>query len=119
MDYNTFGAGKLKHRVTIREWQDLPDVGFGATPSYSNGNQVWAAHMPMGAGTILASQQIGEKITDRFVVRWRRNVIEARLISMRHVVEKDGIRYRVKSSSPLDGGQDFVVIDTEMLGPIA
>ncbi len=118
MDVNDFDAGKLRHLVTIKEWQDLPDVGFAITPSYSAAQRVWAAHMPMGAAAMAASQQIGEKITDRFVVRWRRNVIEARLITVRHVVEKDGLRYRVKGAAPLGGNHDFVVIDTEMLGAI-
>jgi len=118
MDAKDFDAGKLNRLVTIKLWSDIPDNDFAITPTYDAGHKVFAAHMPVGTATMAATMQIGEKVTDKFVVRFRANVIEAHLITNNHVIEHSRLRYRVKGTSPLEGGREFVVIDTEMLGII-
>jgi SPP1 family predicted phage head-tail adaptor len=118
MDVKDFGSGKLNRLVTIKLWSDVPDAEFAITPTYDAGHKVFAAHLPVGTATMALAMQIGEKVTDKFVVRFRAGVIESHLITNNHVVEKNGLRYRVKGTSPLEGGREFVVIDTEMLGII-
>ena len=113
-------AGQLNRRIKIRKWTDVPDSGMPTTTeTYDEGITCWAKVEPVGSGVYYGSQQVGVLVTDRFVVRFRKNFVEAGLITGDHVVEYSGYRFHVKHTSEWEDSREFVLIETEKLGAIS
>lgn len=109
------GAGELNRRIAIMLQSDAPAVTFGLDTSYGTPLTVWAKHEPVGAGIFFGTQQVGEAVTDRFYVR-RFTGTTPEEVTVAHVVEFNGQRYRVRRASDLAGAKRITVIETEHLG---
>ena len=106
--------GQLNRRITIKDWQDVPNAAASIDRTMSNPLTVWAKHEPVGAGLYQDSMQINETITDRFYIRHRDNFV----VDKNKVIEYDGIRFRIRRGSDLGGMRRFIVIECEALGSI-
>lgn len=110
-------AGELNRRITIKSWQDMPAMGGGITQTFDAGTEVWAKREPVGNAIFFGTQQIEASVTDRFIVRYSAQVND-RTVTGEHVIECEGQRFRVKRASAMNGGKNFVVIETELLGNV-
>ena len=110
-------AGELNRRITIKKHQDMPAMGGGITETFDAGTDAWAKQEPVGNAIFFGTKQVEETVTDRFTIR-RTSVLTERTITGEHVVEGGGARYRVKRATALNGGNRFVVIETELLGNV-
>ncbi len=111
-------AGDLNRRVTLRKWQDVAAAGFGIDQTFDAGATVWASVEPVGSAIFWGTQQVGNGVTHRIIVR-RTAAINEVTITGEHVAEYAGLRYRVKRASDLNGARRFVVLEVEALGAIA
>lgn len=114
---NEPSAGELKSRILIKGWQDMPAMGGGITPTYDAGTPAWAKRESVGNAIYFGTAQVGEGVTDRFIIR-RSSLLTERTITIEHVVEHDGQRFRVKRTSMLNGEKKFVVIEVGVLGDV-
>lgn len=110
-------AGDLNRRIVIKRWQDMPAMGGGITQIDTLVGEVWAKHEPVGNALFFGTAQVGENITDRFILR-RSATLTERTITAEHVIEWDGQRYRVRRASDLNDARRFVMIETENLGNV-
>lgn len=110
-------TGELNRRITIKAWQDTPAMGGGITQTFDAGQSVWAKREPVGNAIFFGTKQLEETVTDRFIIR-RTSLLTERTITGEHVIEGEGQRFRVKRVSAMNGGRDFVVIETELLGNV-
>ena len=111
------GIGELDKLVKIRTWSDTP-AGFGLQQNFGDDQDVWARIDPAGSALFYGTQQITPGVTDRLAT-WRTSTVNARSVTGQHVVEHDGMRYRVKRVTDINGRQDYVLMDLELLGVIA
>jgi len=110
-------AGELNRRILIKKRQDMPAMGGGISQTYDAGVQMWAKHVPVGTAIFFGTKQVGEDLTDRFIVR-RTSTLNEKTITGEHVVEWDGQRYRVKRASDLEDARTFIMLETENLGSV-
>lgn len=107
----------MTFRATIKGWQDMPAMGGGISQTFDAGQPAWAKREPLGNAVFFGTKQVGEDITDRFIIR-RTSLLTDRTITGEHVIEGEGQRFRVKRVSAMDGGRKFVVIETELIGNV-
>jgi head-tail adaptor len=110
--------GTLTRRVVIRRWQDMPDAGFGIEQEFDPGIPAWASIVPVGATIFYGAKQTGEGVTHRVTIRRRPGLTETE-ITGEHVVDAEGLRYRVRRASAWQGEGEAVLLDVELLGKIA
>ncbi|MFC4431419.1 head-tail adaptor protein [Cupriavidus respiraculi] len=111
-------AGKLNRRVLIRRWQDQPDTGFAIEQEFGPGIPAWASIVPVGAAIFYGAKQTGEGVTHRVTIRRRPGLTETE-ITGEHVVDAEGLRYRVRRASAWQGEREAVLLDVELLAKIA
>lgn len=107
--------GALKYYVKLRKQTDIPAMGGTINPTFEDVADVWADHEPVGNAIFYGTKQVGEDVTDRFVIR-RNSAINERTLTSSHVIEHEGQRYRIKRASDLRGEHRFVMLETEGLG---
>lgn len=110
--------GEFDRLVQIRKWTDAASAGFGITQAFDAGEPAWARIEPAGTALFYGTQQIEPGMTHRLAT-WRTSTINALLITRDHVVEHEGMRYRVRRVTDMAGRKDFCVMDLEQLGVIA
>lgn len=108
-------VGDLRRRAAIKRWQDMPAMGTGITQSDTLIATVWAMVEPVGSAIFFGTKQVGEDVTHRIIIR-RSTTLNEKLITGEHVVESDGLRYRVKRASDLNDARRFVMLEVEALG---
>lgn len=109
--------GELDRLVKIRKWSDAASAAFAIDQSFDAGEDAWARIDPAGTALFYGTTQIEPGMTHRLAT-WRTSTINAKLITRDHVVEHDGLRYRVRRATDLAGRQDWCVLDLEQLGAI-
>lgn len=110
-------AGEINRRISIKRRQDMPAMGGSITPTDTLVSDAWAKHEPVGNALFFGTKQVGEDITDRFIIR-RSALLTERTITAEHIIEWDGQRYRVRRASDLNDARCFVMIETENLGNV-
>ena len=111
--------GELDSLVKIRRWTDTASTsGFGIAQSFDAGLDAWARIEPAGSALFYGTEQITPGMTHRLAT-WRTSAVNALAITGQHVVEHQGMRYRVRRVTDINGRTDFVLIDLEQLGAIA
>lgn len=110
-------VGELNDRVKIREWQDVPGFGSSIEKTFDAGVNVWAKIVPTGTAIYIGSMQVDSSITHQMFVRYS-PAINERTVTANHVVECDGLRYRVKRANRFKGQKVWLFIETELLGHI-
>jgi SPP1 family predicted phage head-tail adaptor len=110
-------ACELNRRIKIREQADLPAMGGTVTQNFTDLADVWAKHQPVGNAIYFGTKQVGESVTDRFIIR-RSLTVNERTVTANHVVEYDGQRYRVKRAADINGEKRFVMLEVENLGNV-
>lgn len=109
--------GDLDRTVIVKRWQDMPAMGAGIDQTFDAGVSAWAKIEPVGNAIFFGTKQIDESVTHRIIIR-RTSTLTERTISGEHVVECEGLRYRVKRASDLNGARRFVMIEAEELGSV-
>lgn len=110
-------VGELDKLVKIRLWNDTPNIAFALDQNFDVGQDAWARIDPTGAALFFGTQQIEAGMT-HWLTTWRTSTINERAITGKHVVEHDGVRYRVRRASDINGRRDFVLIGLEQLKAI-
>ena len=110
-------AGELNRRVVIKAQGDVPAMGAAITQNFTTLATVWAKHQPVGSAVFFGTKQVGEDVTDRFIVR-RTSTVNERTVSANHVIEHAGNRYRVRRASDLEGARQYTMIEAECLGNV-
>lgn len=110
--------GELDRLVKIRKWSDAPSAAFAIDQNFDVGQDAWARIEPAGTALFYGTQQIEAGTTHRLAT-WRTSTIDALTITGKHVVEHEGLRYRVRRVTDINGRKDFVLMDLEQLGAIA
>lgn len=111
-------SGELNRRITIRKWADVPNGTFGITQTFDKGIVRWAKREPVHGLAIRAGMQTGEIPTDLFWVRYGTGT-KPEDITLGHVVEWNGHRYRVLDTINVEDKQQFTRITTKDLGAIS
>lgn len=110
--------GELDRRILVRQWQDVPAaLGPGIDQTYDAGVPAWARIEPTGAAIFYGTAQVETGVTHR-AITWRTGQLNDRTVTGGHVVECEGVRYRVRRATHLDQGRQFLLIDLEQLGAI-
>lgn len=109
--------GELDRLVTLKAWEDVPS-GLTLAQQFDGPQQVWASLLPVGTALFYGGQQVGQDVTHRLIT-WRTPTVHALAITARHVAEYEGVRYRVRRATDMNGERAFVVLDLEQLGVIA
>lgn len=112
-------SGDLRRRVTIRYWQDSPNVAFGLTPVFTEDYTCWAKIEPVGGSIYWGSKQTGDTVTHRVIVRYVAGKTDPASITGEHVIESEGTRYRVRRVSDINDARRFVAVEVEQLGDVA
>jgi hypothetical protein len=110
-------AGELNRYIAIKAQTDMPAMGAAITQSFLLVSNAWAKHQPVGAAIFFGTKQVGEGVTDRFIVR-RNSTINEQTVTANHVVEINNTRYRVRRASDLEGARQFTMIEAECLGNV-
>lgn len=108
-------TGELNCRVAIKRWQDMPAMSGAITVSDTLVATVWAKIEPVGNAIFFGTRQVGDGVTDRIFIR-RTSALTERTITGEHVCESDGLRYRVKRASAMNGGKRMLMLEVECLG---
>jgi len=109
--------GELDKLVKIKGWADQANAGMGIDQVFDAGQDIWARIEPAGSALFFGTAQIEPGVKHRLAT-WRTATINERKVTRDHVVEHDGIRYRVRRASDINDRRDFVLIDLESLGEI-
>ncbi len=110
--------GELDRLVKVRKWTDAANAAFAINQTFDAGQDAWARIDPAGTALFYGTQQIEPGMTHRLAT-WRTSTINALLITRDHVVEHEGMRYRVRRVTDLAGRKEFCIMDLEQLGAIA
>lgn len=110
-------VGELDCLVTFRIWQDMPVPSGSVDPTVDAGQQAWARIEPVGAALFYGTAQIEPGVTHRLGT-WRTAALNERTVTASHVVDYDGLRYRVKRATNMDQERMFLLVDLELLGTI-
>ncbi|MGJ8619611.1 MAG: phage head closure protein [Methylophilaceae bacterium] len=108
-------AGELNRRVEIKIQNDTPAMGAAVVNNYSTIATVWAKHQPVGNAIFFGTKQVGEGVTDRFIVRYNATINE-KTVNGHCVIQFDETLYRVRRASDLEGMRQFLMIEAERLG---
>lgn len=109
---------RLDRRIVIRHWSDVPNSAFGLTPVYDAGITRWARREPVHSLAIRAGVNTEEAPTDLFWVRYAPGT-RPQDLTAEHVIELDGVRFRILESINVDDADQFTRITTKYLGAIA
>lgn len=109
--------GEFDRRVLVREWQDVPTPGAGISQSFDNVQRAWGRLEPVGAALFYGTAQVEAGVTHRFAT-WRTSKLNERTVTGAHVVESEGMRYRVRRATAMDQERMFLLLDLEELGAI-
>lgn len=110
-------SGEMQRRIKIRLWADGANAAFGLDQTFDAGFDRWAKHEPVHGIAIRAGMQTGEIPTDLFWVRYGPGTTPGE-ITLSHVIEWAGRRYRVLDAINVDDAQRFTRITTKDLGAI-
>ena len=110
-------AGDLNRRIVIKSQSDIPAMGAAITQNFTTVASMWAKHQPVGGAIFFGTKQVGEDVTDRFIMR-RNTTINEQTITANHVIDFAGSRYRVRRASDLEGARQFTMIEAECLGNV-
>lgn len=105
--------GQLHHRVRILTWRDRPSGTSAATPEFTRFDECYARIEPVGEVIRHGSINAGESVTHRMFVRYRKD------LTVRHVVEHGGQRYRIRTVRDLSGERRFTVAMLDLWGDAA
>lgn len=108
--------GELDRLVTVKAWEDVPS-GLTLAQQFDEAQTAWASLLPVGTALFYGGQQVGQEVTHRLVA-WRSSTLNETVITARHVVEYEGLRYRVRRATDMNGRRAYVVLDLEQLGAI-
>lgn len=111
-------VGELNRLVTVREWQDMPSMDGGISQTFDAGKKAWAKLVPVGAALYYGTQQVEAGVTHRLET-WRTSRLNERTVTGAHVVECEGLRYRVRRATAMDQERQFLLVDLTELGAIA
>lgn len=68
-------AGRLRHRVTLRNRVETQDATTGAlSVTWTDVATVWAAVEPLSAREFIAAQAVSSQVTTRITIRFRDDV---------------------------------------------
>lgn len=109
--------GELDRLVRIRPWSDVGATGFKIEQVFAEGQEAWARIEPAGSALFYGTQQIEAGTTHRLAT-WRTSTLNALTITGKHVVEHEGMRYRVKRATDINGRKEFLLLDLEQIGVI-
>lgn len=108
--------GELNRRVSIRQWQDVPNAAFALDRNDGPALTVWAKLESVGTMAFYGAMQTGEGLTHRAWM-WRVDGTRPEQLTTRHVIEHDGERYRVLRSIDVNGERNMTVVELKLLGP--
>lgn len=112
-------AGELNRRIVILKWSDAGNLGFGLDQTFADPVEVWAKHEPVFGLAHRGAAQVGEQPTDLFWVRWAADTkTRPQDLTIEHVIEFDGARYRIVDAIDVNGRHEFTRISTKKLGAI-
>jgi hypothetical protein len=117
MSMSPTSVGELNTTVRVREWQDMPAIGGGIDQTFAAGTKAWAKLVPVGAALFYGTAQIEAGVTHRMTT-WRTTALNERTVTAAHVVESEGMRYRVRRATPMDQERQFLLVDLTELGAI-
>lgn len=100
---------KLDKRVQIRQRTDVPLGDSDMDSVFSAPVPRWARIQPVGTAAYAEGQQSDHSLTHRI---WLRKI--AGITTAHEVVHGTSV-YRVLRSAPLDGGNDFTILEVEQL----
>lgn len=105
-------AGDLRTRLALRTWEDVPSGFSGVVPQYGPSEYRWGKVAPVGGAVYWGAKQIEAAVTHRITLRYHATV------SSRHVVEAEGLRYRVCRITHSTGAKRWTWLECELLGGI-
>ena len=109
--------GELNRRVMIRRWTDTPNAAFDVDQTFDAGIKRWAKLEPVHSLTLRWGEQTGEVPTHIvWVLYGDRSRPED--ITVEHVIETRGVRYRVMGVHDVADKRRFTRIEVKSLGPI-
>lgn len=115
-------AGKLNRRVTLRKQTDMPAMGAAITQMFVDVSTVWANVEPVGNAIFFGTEQVGQDVTHRIIVRRQAGLITEQLITANHVVDQvidtETFRYRVRRASDLKDERAHIMLEVELLGHV-
>ena len=117
MLFNVPTAGDLNRRIQIRVWSDVPNGAFGVDQVFGTAISRWAKRDPIHSLAMRAGVNTGEAVTDLFWVRWGTGT-KPEDITVSHVIELDGQRYRVMDAIDVSNLHRFTRISAKHLGAI-
>lgn len=109
--------GELNCLIVIRTWADVPNAAFGLDQTFDPGTDCWAKREPIHSIAMRAGQNTSESPSDLFWVRWSVGT-RPDDITVSHVVEFEGHRFRVLDAIDVDNAHRFTRITTKDLGAI-
>lgn len=109
-------VGELGKRIAIYRCQDQPTGTVDIQQTLSGVLKAWAKIVAVGAQVYYSSKQTGDNVTHRFIVRTVPSKIDARSITLEHVIEYDGLRYRIRRVNDIGKTKLFTVIEATELG---
>lgn len=104
--------GELNRRIMLKNWIESPNASGGIDQNKPDLLPVWAKRQPVGAGIWQGSVQVNNIITDRFLIRWRDDIV----IDNNVIIICDGHEFRITRHSDLNDAKRFFVIEAENLG---
>lgn len=118
---NTFkvipAVGELNRRVAIRRWVDVPNAAFAVDATFDAGITRWAKIEPIHSLSLRLGVQTGEVPTHLvWVLYGERSRPED--ITIEHVIETRGVRYRVLGAHDVLDRRRFTRIEVKALAPI-
>ena len=111
------GTAELQRRIVIRLWADVGNAAFGVDQTFDAGISRWARVEPVHGLAIRMGVQTGEAPTHLFWVRYGVGTTPQD-ITVNHVIEWQGRRYRVMDTINVDDAQRFTRITAKDLGAI-
>lgn len=106
----------LNRRVTLRLWNDVPNLGQGLDANLDAGRKLWAKVEPVHGLAIRAGMQTGEVPTHLFWVRYT-PATRPEDFTGSHVFDWMGRRYRVLDAINVNDMQRFTRVSVKELGP--
>ena len=107
----------LNRRVTLKLWSEVSDGTFGLTEQYSQATRRLAKVEPIYGLTMRQGMQTGEVPTHLFWVRYGPGT-QPTDITVNHIFEWNGRRYRVLDAINVDDAQRFTRVSVKDLGNI-
>ena len=84
--------GKLKKRLDIQTFTEVPSAQYATTKTWTTTATVWGNIEPIKGSVYFASKQIGENVTHKIIVRF-----PASSITTENWVLHNSIRYRIRA----------------------